>query len=97
MAAPLRRERAAQRSAEVAHRHVVEQRGRIERQRALLAQLEDDGHTGKTLLEARELLKSMLEALHQMIAHQRQAQARAGSVDPLDEESLDHVARNCPL
>lgn len=97
MISPSESQRAAERTARRVPEHIAEQRERIERQRALIAQLEADGHTGAILLQARDLLKTMLEMLEQMLTERRNAEARAGQVEPLDEKSLDNVSRDCPL
>ena len=70
-------QRAAGRTFERGRTHVTEQLKRIARQRELIARLEADGHCGEILREARELLKSMVELLDQMLADQHDARIRA--------------------
>ncbi len=70
-------QRAAERTFERGRTHVTEQLKRIARQRELIARLEADGHCGEVLREARELLKSMVELLDQMLADQHDARIRA--------------------
>lgn len=97
MISPSESQRDAERTAQRVPKRIAEQRERIERQRALIVQLEADGHTGAILLQARDLLKTMLEMLEQILTEQRNAEARSRQVEPLDEKSLDDVSRDCPL
>lgn len=62
---------------EMAKRHVAEGRGRIVRQRAILAQLTADGHD-RAVHQARRLLTAMLET-------QRLAEAHAAKLEGQDD------------
>lgn len=97
MTSPSDSQHTAETTTQRAPTHIAEHRERIEHQRALIARLESDGHTGAIVLQARGLLKTMLELLEQMLAEQRNAEARAAQIEPLDEKSLDDVSRDCPL
>jgi uncharacterized protein YigA (DUF484 family) len=67
---------AAERTINLAERHIDDQRNRIARQRELVADLERDGHGASIVESARELLRDMLDVLHRMTTEQRAAQKR---------------------
>ena len=71
-----RSEEAAERTVNLAKRHIDDQRNRIARQRELAADLERDGHGSSVIESARALLREMLGVLQRMTAEQRAAQKR---------------------
>jgi hypothetical protein len=88
---------AAQRTVEIGKQRIVEQTGRIERQRELLEKLQGEGQDAPAG-EAKIQLQEMTNLLVQMKRDLSKAEGRLLELtDPLDEKSLEEVMRECPL
>lgn len=80
-----------------ARRRIAEQRARARQQAEVAATLEKSGDV-RLAEQGREILVRMTELLARMENEVAAEERRLVELaDPLDEESLDHVARDCPL
>jgi hypothetical protein len=75
---------------------IVEQRKRVEEQRALLAKWERDDYPADRIHKARELLNTMTNILDQLEVRQ-QARVLAHEDDSVDDKSPDVASRDTPL
>ena len=87
----------SQQSIALKRQQVLEQEDRISRERLLIAEMQaSDLHN--SLLEARALLLQMGQRLEQMKTDLAEAERQLDKpMEPLEDEVMDKVVRDCPL